>query len=571
MNENQIYYWSRNDHIIEDPKINASFEELLHMSDSDFEAWVDHLRKSVLEIWDEHGIPPLAGMTGYDMTEEFREMSGTPGVTISMYKAKSGGTKPYIDEMDGKANVIINDGYKGSCVNQFFPTMMKAKINYQTKVDDKGSFNGYAVYDLFANDRFRQRMVKGCRRHFKRDSFYRYSASIEANSNIGLVPAETGKQWVQLFKRDFIKFGEYGYWLSRVEPPEDGETGSGYTQVDASKFLWLSKADVLELFQLGFVRPENVTNLIKVPDETIEWYTPAGIANKSIVDQLTNELKDNEQYHIRFYKKSTRIFPLGFTAFKIGYIQVAVNFPPMIAKYLYEKYTNHCKAQDVVNIYDPSSGWGGRIAGAMTVMDDRHVHYIGTDPNTDNVIPELGITRYEYLADFVNKSLKRFGYDPHTYHVFRLGSEVIGDDPAFQQYKGKLDLVFTSPPYFNREGYSEDDTQSLKKFPLYDQWREGFLRPTLENAYKSLRKNRYLLWNIADIKVGDQYYPLEQDSKDILESLGAEYVGVEKMVLANMPGANRVGEDGKPTCKNFCKVNGRWHKTELIFVFRKPA
>jgi hypothetical protein len=182
----------------------------------------------------------------------------------------------------------------------------------------------------------------------------------------------------------------------------------------------------------------------------------------------------------------------------------------------------------------------------------------------------LGITRYEYLANFINRSLKRFGYDPHTHHVFTLGSEVIGQDPAFQQYKGNLDLVFTSPPYFNREGYSEDDTQSLKKFPFYDQWREGFLRPTLETAYGSLRPNRYLLWNIADIKVGDQYYPLEQDSIEILKSMGAEYIGVEKMVLANMPGANRVGEDGKPTCKNFCKVNGKWHKTELIFVFKKP-
>lgn len=532
------------------------------MTDEEFEAWVDHMRSTVLRIWDEYGIPPLSGMTDAEMCEEFREMSGTPGVTISMYKAKSGGTKPYIDEMDGKANVIINNGYLGSCVNQFFPTMMKAKINYQTKVDNEGSFNGYAVYDLFANDRFRNRMLKGCRRHFRRDSFYRHSCSIPANSTLGIKPAETGKQWIQIYKRDFITFEDTGFWLSRVEPPEDGEVGTGYTSVDASKFLWVSKEEILELAKLGIITDENTTNLVgSVKDRSKEDWLKA----------LEADLKDSEQYHIRFYKFAERIFPTGFTAFKIGYIQVAVNFPPMIAKYLYEKYTDHCKDQDVINVYDPSSGWGGRIAGAMTVLDDRHVHYIGTDPNTDNIITELGITRYEYLAQFINKSLKRFGYDPHTYHVFSLGSEVIGEDPAFQQYKGKLDMVFTSPPYFNREGYSDDDTQSLKKFPLYDSWRDGFLKPTLETAYSALRPDRYLLWNIADIKVGDQYYPLEQDSIDILTSMGAEYVGVEKMVLANMPGANRVGEDGKPTCKNYCKVNGKWHKTELIFVFKKPA
>jgi hypothetical protein len=314
---------------------------------------------------------------------------------------------------------------------------------------------------------------------------------------------------------------------------------------------------------MGIIRYENLTNLVHFDRSKGKFSTPD-------LEQLQVLLKDNEQYHIRFYKKSTRIFPLGFTAFKIGYIQVAVNFPPMIAKYLYEKYTKHCKDQKVINLYDPSAGWGGRIVGAMTVLDDRHINYIGTDPNTDNFIPELGITRYEYLANFVNNSLMRYGYEPHSYQVFQLGSEVIGSDPRFKKYKGKLDLVFTSPPYFNREGYSDDDTQSLKKFPVYEDWRKGFLEPTLKTAYSYLKKDRYLLWNIADIKVGDQYYPLEQDSKDILKKLGAEFVGVEKMVLANMPGANRIGDDGTPTCKNFCKVNGKYHKTELIFVFRKP-
>ena len=37
-------------------------------------------------------------------------------------------------------------------------------------------------------------------------------------------------------------------------------------------------------------------------------------------------------------------------------------------KYLYERYTEHIKEQDVINIYGPSSGWGGRILGAMSVM-----------------------------------------------------------------------------------------------------------------------------------------------------------------------------------------------------------
>jgi hypothetical protein len=542
------------------------------MSNSDFEAWVLKMRSRVLEVWDEYGIPPLTGLTESEMEEEFRKMSGTPGKTISLYKPKSGATKPYIDEIDGKDNVIINNGHMGSCVNQFFSHMLQAKINYNTKVAVDGSFNGYAVYDLFANDKFKNRMIAGCRRHFKRDSFYDLSQNIEKNSNIGLVPAETGKQWVQIFKRDFIKFADYGYWLNRVELPDEGEVGSGYTSVDLSKFLCLSKAEIIELVNLGIINRNHLINLVVFNTEFDNISGESSLENT--LGTLSRELKDNEQYNIRIYKKSTRVFPVGFKAFKIGYIQVSVNFPPMIAKYLYEKYTEDLKEQDVINIYDPSSGWGGRIAGAMTVQENRHVHYIGTDPNTKNFIEDLEVTRYQYLAEFINKSLNSgWGYDSHTFDIYQLGSEVIGKNKKFQKYKGKLDLVFTSPPYFSKELYSQDKTQSSIKFPQYQDWVEGFLKPTLKTAYTYLKPNRYLLWNVSNVFYdgGKTMLPIEDDSCKILKDLGMEFIGIEKMILENMPGANRVSlETGKPLCKNYCKVNGKWHKYEPIFVFRKP-
>ena len=44
--------------------------------------------------------------------------------------------------------------------------------------------------------------------------------------------------------------------------------------------------------------------------------------------------------------------------------------------------------------------WGGRLLGACAAGSDRTIHYVGTDPNKENYIDDLGITRYEYLADF---------------------------------------------------------------------------------------------------------------------------------------------------------------------------
>jgi hypothetical protein len=70
-------------------------------------------------------------------------------------------------------------------------------------------------------------------------------------------------------------------------------------------------------------------------------------------------------------------------------------------------------------------------------------------------------------------------------------------------------LVFTSPPYFSAERYSEDDTQSSIKFDSYNNWRSGFLAPTLKTAAESLRMGGYVIINIAN----SGGYPLEEDTR----------------------------------------------------------
>ena len=282
---------------------------------------------------------------------------------------------------------------------------------------------------------------------------------------------------------------------------------------------------------------------------------------------LPSELDDeNYKFLVHKFELGQKLFPAGIQAFRLGLGQPAVNFPPLTARWIYENYTNHIPKEETLNIYDPSSGWGGRILGAMS--SHRKIHYIGTDPNTDNFINELGITRYEYVANFFNdeclESNSFWEEEKNTYHVFQEGSEHIGNHPDFQQYKGKLDLVFTSPPYFDREQYSSDETQSFKSYPEYDDWRDNFLKPTLENAFHSLRNDRYLLWNIADIKIGkDKFHPLEQDSIDILTNLGMEYQGKLKMLMTSMVGVDQ------SNVKNSVVIEKKALKYEPIFVFYK--
>ena len=363
-----------------------------------------------------------------------------------------------------------------------------------------------SIYDWFT-DEFQDRFEKVIRRILKRDSMYNWSKCILKDDEIP--------------KHFFI-----------VQHKKATNTG---------RYKTLSAEEVYKLDD------KHKTNLPK---------------------ELDGEVND---FFVRTFELEQRIFPAGIQAFRLGLGQPAVNFPPLTARYLYERYTDHINIDELedkqLNIYDPSSGWGGRILGAMS--SKKQIHYVGTDPNTDNFIDEVGISRYEYVANFYNNEVlggNDFWDTEHknTFHYFQMGSEHIGDHPDFQQYKGKLDMVFTSPPYFDREQYSEDEEQSYKSYPQYDDWRDNFLKPTLVNAYESLRNDRYLLWNIADIKIGtNKFHPLEQDSIDILLSLGADYQGKLKMLMTSMVGVNQ------SKVKNAVKVNGKYLKYEPIFVFYK--
>jgi hypothetical protein len=63
---------------------------------------------------------------------------------------------------------------------------------------------------------------------------------------------------------------------------------------------------------------------------------------------------------------------------------------------------------------------------------------------------------------------------------------------------------------------------------------------------------------------GDNFHPLEQDSIDIIESLGGKYEGKLKMLMASMIGVDQ------SNVKNKVDVDGVTSKYEPIFIFRKP-
>lgn len=185
-------------------------------------------------------------------------------------------------------------------------------------------------------------------------------------------------------------------------------------------------------------------------------------------------------------------------------VQGVSNFRPTAAAAIYTNY-----APNGV-VWDMSGGWGGRMLGAITSGVDT---YICTEPSTKTC---KGLT--EIANDFGGET---------SIAVKNCGSE------DYKPPKDFLDLCFTSPPYFDLEKYSDEETQSYIKFKTKKEWSEGFLSQTIENCFNGLKTGKYLLLNIADPK-GKANICLEEESVKIAEKIGFKYEGFLKLALSNV-------------------------------------
>jgi DNA modification methylase len=173
-----------------------------------------------------------------------------------------------------------------------------------------------------------------------------------------------------------------------------------------------------------------------------------------------------------------------------------------------------------------SCGYGGRLLGATIA----NVNYIGTDPATPT---------YEGLCGLSETFSSNIYVD-----LNKQGSE------EFVPNKESLDFAFTSPPYFNWEKYTEEETQSYVKFPTKEEWITGYLKETFKNCFHGLKNNKYMAINIANTK---NFNNLEEETIRVAKEVGFELHDTWKLALSN------------PNMKN--KKSS--FKYEPIFIFRK--
>ncbi len=185
-------------------------------------------------------------------------------------------------------------------------------------------------------------------------------------------------------------------------------------------------------------------------------------------------------------------------------VQRVSNFRPSAAACIYDQYANNGV------VWDMSCGYGGRLLGAM--VSDKVSKYIGTEP--------CGAT-----YDGLSLMKKDYSYISKTeIELNQVGSE---DFVPSEQ----VDLCFTSPPYFNTEIYSDEDSQSWKRYQTVESWNNDFLAKTISNCWESLKDNGHMILNVANVK---SHPALEGDTVKIAKLQGFVHVKTLQLTLSSI-------------------------------------
>lgn len=202
------------------------------------------------------------------------------------------------------------------------------------------------------------------------------------------------------------------------------------------------------------------------------------------------------------------------TAFFTGarfFWPAGTNFNPIKAKAIWQYLCPH----DGV-IYDYAAGFGGRMLGALS--SQHKYHYICVEPNTETYKSLVN------LGELIEKETKR----SNSFEVHCIGSEdfVLPDE--------SVDCCFSCPPYFDLERYCDEPTQSTVKFPAYNMWLEGYVRPTIRNCKNALKPGGKFAVVLNDVRNQNRTYYLSTDWQRIAEEEGLEFVEAIPVISRQM-------------------------------------
>ncbi len=246
-----------------------------------------------------------------------------------------------------------------------------------------------------------------------------------------------------------------------------------------------------------------------------------------------------------FFKQKNSKWELNYNNFFYLFQQYqpkASILNPYTISYIFKYYLKGEK------LFTPVLSWCSYI---VSYVFSEYKEYVGTD-----VIPEV-CEKAEYLFNYLmNQSLEHKDHSSKFMKkkpvIYCKPSESLLQDNNFmKKYTGYFDTVLMCPPYFDMEIYKEGE-QSIKTYPKYSDWLDGYWENTVALSYKTLKKHgkfSFIVNNYDSLK--GESYPLINDL-NIITLKYFKLINCFQLV-------NR----GSPLRMNFKD------RTEMLFIYEK--
>ena len=208
----------------------------------------------------------------------------------------------------------------------------------------------------------------------------------------------------------------------------------------------------------------------------------------SVYESLSYPEKVSGMARLYLYNLEHSVHNAFYSTIQRGYnnIQYVNEFPPFVARTIYKHYGEN---KHSLMVLDPCAGWGGRMIGCASIPNTT---YVACEPSTQTY---EGLNKLGEWLSVLQPSFK--------YKVHKLPYEDFETDTLF-------DIAMTSPPYYNTEHYSDEETNSLNRYDTFEKWVDGFYTPLILNTMKRIKDNGVFILN-----VGDRKYPLSDTMYDI--------------------------------------------------------
>lgn len=241
--------------------------------------------------------------------------------------------------------------------------------------------------------------------------------------------------------------------------------------------------------------------------------------NKSILYGFNNDDNYRKQFARYAVEVAKRVPPINEYYKLIGIgtagYQYVNEFQPYMARDIYKKFV-----REGDRVLNPCAGWGGRLLGIASCMFS-DIEYVETDPQTETYNGLVALKRFLRLGD--------------NYKQYNLPFEEL------EVQENYFDFVFTSPPYFDTERYSDEETQSYKRYSSFETWRDAFLKPMIDKIMYCMKRDGKCLLN-----VGNAIYDIDTAIEEYLDSKHIKHKRVSDFKIGGDGIGARTGEKGEP-------------------------